>query len=55
MITTEREQAARSVQHFKEVPKRLQSNKPADPDNPNDLNIYTNSSGRGMRICPVEL
>ena len=39
MITTEREQAARRMQHFKEVLNRPGPNEPANPDPSDVLNI----------------
>ena len=39
MLTTEREQAARWVQHFQEVLNRPEPNEPADPDPLDDIDI----------------
>ena len=41
VITTEKEQAARWVEHFKEVPNRPQPNEAANPEPSDDLNINT--------------
>ena len=39
-MTTEKELAARWVQHFKEMLNQPELNKPASPDPSDDLNIY---------------
>ena len=39
-MTTEKELAARWVQHFKEMLNQAELNKPANPDPSDDLNIY---------------
>ena len=39
LLTTEREQAARWVQHFEEVLNRAEPNEPADPDPSDDIDI----------------
>ena len=39
LLTTEREQAARWVQHFEEVLNRPEPNEPADPDPSDDIDI----------------
>ena len=39
LLTTEREQAARWVQHFEEVHNRPEPNEPADPDPSDDIDI----------------
>ena len=41
VITTERKQAARWVQHFKEVLNRSEPNKSGNPDPSDDLNTNT--------------
>ena len=46
VITTEKEQAARWVEHFKEVPNRPQPNEAANPEPSDGLNINTDPPSR---------
>ena len=46
VITTEKEQAARWVEHFKEVPNRPQPNEAANPEPSEGLNINTDPPSR---------